>query len=170
MKSRGFTLIELLVVVAIIGLLSTMAVIAMYSARERARETQAMSDADSITKAMMLMADDTGKWPNGCPVEELSTSVANINLSGAGLTERPEVGNYGGKCAWTDADLAKWNGPYVNDVIDPWGHAYWFDADYYPRKNCGAPDAASEAVILSFGPNGTGVGAYDCDDIYKNIR
>ena len=31
-------------------------------------------------------------------------------------------------------------------------------------------EGVSEAVILSFGPNGTGVGAYDCDDIYKNIR
>lgn len=170
MKSRGYTLIELLVVIAIIGVLATFAVIAMNSARTKARETQALSDVDAITSAIMMMAEDTGKWPNGCPVEAVTNPEANINLEGAGLTERPLAHDYGDGCIWTENDVAKWNGPYVRDVIDPWGNPYWFDPDYYPRQGCGATNVQEQVVVLSYGPNGRGLNEYDCDDVYKVMR
>src|SRR5512145_815622 len=71
-KKRGFTLIELLVVVAIIGLLSTIAIVAMSSARAKARDTRRLADIKQLQKALDLYYDSNGSyivdisWPNDC--------------------------------------------------------------------------------------------------------
>ena len=49
-KHNGFTLIELLVVVSIIGLLSTMAVVSLNSARKKARDASRVSDVKQLSK------------------------------------------------------------------------------------------------------------------------
>jgi len=67
-KQRGFTLVELLVVVAIIGLLSTLAVISLNGVRERARDTKRLSDIDAISKALELVKTEEGGYiDSGCP-------------------------------------------------------------------------------------------------------
>ncbi len=54
MNKKGFTLIELLVVVAIIGLLSTLAVVALSTAREKTRDSKRLSDLRNIQTALEL--------------------------------------------------------------------------------------------------------------------
>jgi prepilin-type N-terminal cleavage/methylation domain-containing protein len=53
-KQKGFTLIELLVVVAIIGLLSTIAVVSFNNAQAKARDAKRMADLKSMQKAVEL--------------------------------------------------------------------------------------------------------------------
>ena len=56
----GFTLIELLVTISIIGLLSTMAVVALGSAREKARDAKRVSDLKSLSNLIEMGRADLG--------------------------------------------------------------------------------------------------------------
>ncbi len=62
-NKQGFTLIELLVVVAIIGLLSTLAVVALGSAREKARDSKRLSDVKQVQTALELYYTDNNAYP-----------------------------------------------------------------------------------------------------------
>lgn len=54
---KGFTLIELLVVIAIIGVLSSVVLASMNSARKKARDARRASDQNSIWAALMMFYD-----------------------------------------------------------------------------------------------------------------
>lgn len=62
-KSSGFTLIELLVVVAIIGLLSSVVLASLNSARAKARDAKKREDFNSIRSALLLYYDTYGSNP-----------------------------------------------------------------------------------------------------------
>lgn len=62
-KVRGFTLIELLVVVAIIGLLSSVVLASLNSARMKARDTKRMADLVQIRTAIEMFYNDYGYYP-----------------------------------------------------------------------------------------------------------
>ncbi|MBX4205781.1 type II secretion system GspH family protein [Candidatus Microgenomates bacterium] len=60
---KGFTLIELLITIAIIGILSTLAMANFFSARERGRDAQRKSDLKSMQNALQLFYSTYGKYP-----------------------------------------------------------------------------------------------------------
>jgi len=62
-RRRAFTLIELLVVISIIGLLSTVAVIASNSARSQSRNTKRIADVRQLAQAFYLGYNATGSYP-----------------------------------------------------------------------------------------------------------
>lgn len=64
---KGFTLIELLVVISLIGILSTLILANLNSARERSRDVQRKSDLRSIQTAFRLYYNDTGGYPSSFP-------------------------------------------------------------------------------------------------------
>lgn len=63
-NKKGFTLIELLVVVAIMGLLSALAVVALNQARARARDARRVADIKQIQTALELYYLDHNGYPN----------------------------------------------------------------------------------------------------------
>ena len=161
-------MIELLVVIAIIGLLSTFSVISTIRARNLANVNKAAADVGIYLTAISLLGDDTGKWPNGCPVEGSANPEVRLDAVQAGLVSEPAIGDQGDGCFWSASDLEKWNGPYAQVVDDPWGNPYWFDPDFRGYDNCASKTSFPEdAAVLSFGPNGQGLNVYDCDDIFK---
>jgi prepilin-type N-terminal cleavage/methylation domain-containing protein len=169
-RTAGFTLVELLVVIGIIGLLSTMAVVGVFKARDKAKDTKARAELRSLRNAIALLEADTGKWPNGCPPESEANPEVFALAAQAGMSQPPVVGDQGNGCEWIAQDIARWSGPYMTQATDPWGTVYYFDPDYTPLDNCSGQTALSTGVYLvSFGPNKVGPNQYDCDDIWLQI-
>ncbi|MCX6703221.1 MAG: prepilin-type N-terminal cleavage/methylation domain-containing protein [Candidatus Zambryskibacteria bacterium] len=65
---KGFTLIELLVVIAIIGMLSSVVLGSLNSARAKARDAATMRNFSQVQKALILYYDKYGRYPNETPV------------------------------------------------------------------------------------------------------
>jgi len=63
-KSKGFTLIELLVVVAIIGILATIILSSLSSARESARDAKRLSDIKTMQNALEIYHLENGRYPS----------------------------------------------------------------------------------------------------------
>ncbi|MFH1522588.1 MAG: type II secretion system protein [Patescibacteria group bacterium] len=89
---KGFTLIELLVVISIIGLLSSMAVYAINSARVKARDTKRKADLKQVQLALELFYDNNNTYPSetycdssmgscdhACPCEGSDWDYSNAN-------------------------------------------------------------------------------------------
>lgn len=62
--SAGFTLIELLVVISIIGLLTSVVLVATVRARQSAQDQVALQDITTMSKALDLYYQDNGTYPN----------------------------------------------------------------------------------------------------------
>jgi len=63
LKNKGFTLIELLVVVSIIGLLASVVMTSLNTARAKARDTKRMQDLHQIKVALEMYFDVNGRYP-----------------------------------------------------------------------------------------------------------
>lgn len=129
---RGFTLIELLVVIAIIGVLASVLVAAVGSARENARVARAKSDIRSLQSAFEIYYLTTGEYPpagdacSGCsnPCSSAPWNTVVSALQGASAMTAPPT-------------------------QDPWGVPYCYD-DNYREPNC-----SYNTKLWSSGPNGS---------------
>lgn len=63
LKNKAFTLIELLVVVAIIGLLSSVVLASLNTARMKGRDARRIADLSQIRTALELFYNDNGYYP-----------------------------------------------------------------------------------------------------------
>ncbi len=71
-NQKGFTLIELLVVIAIIGLLASVVLLALNSARQKSRDAKRLADVRQLSSALELYFNDNNGYP-----ASLSSLVTN---------------------------------------------------------------------------------------------
>ncbi len=60
-SNKGFTLVELLVVIAIIGILASVILVSLNSARERARDARRVADLRQVTLALENYYEDNNQ-------------------------------------------------------------------------------------------------------------
>ena len=77
--NRGFTLIELLVVIAIIGILASVVLASLNSARVKGRDARRISDVKQIQLALELYYDKNQSYPTAAQAMSTSTSVLVTN-------------------------------------------------------------------------------------------
>lgn len=83
-KNKGFSLIELLVVMFIIGILTSVLLPNLMSARQRAKDAQKISDVNAIKDALRLYYNDTQVYPANKPT---IWAVLPTYMPGVGDTE-----------------------------------------------------------------------------------
>ena len=100
--SRGFTLIELMVVIVILGILAGLIVPRIMDEPDRARQTKATLDIESVGTALKMYKLHNGKYP---------TTEMGLRA----LVERP-------------ADAKNWKeGGYLEKIpTDPWENDYLY--------------------------------------------
>jgi prepilin-type N-terminal cleavage/methylation domain-containing protein len=111
-NNKGFTLIELLVVIAIIGLLASMSLIALNSAREKARNSRRLSDIKQIQTALEIRFNETKDYPDSIDFGTGQIIASSSSFSGTVYMDQvpsnPEPRN-DGDC--TDDDYAYFPSP-----------------------------------------------------------
>ena len=74
---KGFTLIELLVVVAVIGILSTVVLASLSSARTRAQTARTLTELRNISQAFQIYELDNNDYPGDVSPNVLPSGMAS---------------------------------------------------------------------------------------------
>jgi type II secretion system protein G len=95
-KSKGFTLIELLVVIAIIGILATIVLVSLNSARAKARDTKRIGDMRQVALALEMYYDDNSAYPVAatCTAATYTTMAGTVETGGKYITKMPTDTTY----------------------------------------------------------------------------
>lgn len=95
-ESRGFTLIELLVVIAIIGLLASVVLASLNTARKKGRDARRVADLKELQTALELYYDDNNAYPVSAMQSNSATALTGLTTGGyiASLADDPLAGSY----------------------------------------------------------------------------
>ena len=96
-RARGFTLIELLIVITIIGLVATISVASISTARARSRDTKRASDMKQIQKALELSYEPGSGYPVVASPLVIGTATTDV-LCGLGSAAGFKADQTAGNC------------------------------------------------------------------------
>lgn len=160
-NNRGFTLIELLVVISIIGLLASIVLVGVGSARDKARLAKVQLEIQEFVKIAVIAQGEANK--------------TIFQISGNGCTECACRGRNIQNIPDTDTCFVNWintltkiqNASNITDSLvnmerDPWNAPYGLDENEHE----GGVTDCRYGEIRSAGPNGI---LRDSDDYMVNI-
>jgi len=150
-QKSGFTLIELLVVISIIGLLSSIVLVSLNSARVKARYAKAQAELDQFIKTAIIAQGESGKRLQGIIT---GSGCSDCVCRGADIRNISETSSC--YAQWVNA-LTKIQNATAGTVSgidrmtrDPWGSPYGLDEN---EKESGPTDCRMD-TIRSAGSDG----------------
>lgn len=167
---RGFTLIELLIVIAIIGILSTVVLASLSTARAKARDSSRLHQVNQIRNALVLYANDHGgKYP-------LSSGFFCLGLNDGQQCWPGYTHNAGGSGIAGNTALTVALAPYISnlpadpDPTRPVGDRYIYATNTVESWHCTNPSPPITGSFLVWEPENTnpnsdsycGSGSYAC--------
>ncbi len=142
----GFTLIELLVVIAIIGILSSIVLASLNSARKKGRDARRVADIKQIQLALEMYFDDNGSYPTSLGALETGGQIASVPTPPSGTTQT----------AYSYAYYPATSPTYyhLGAILEETGHVA-LDSDRDCDSTDGSPDCGAGAVAYTGGFDGT---------------
>lgn len=86
-RQRGFTLIELLVVIAIIGILSSVVLASLNTARQKGRDARRISDIKQLQLALELNYDSAQSYPAALSTLSSSGYITTVPTDPSDLSQ-----------------------------------------------------------------------------------
>lgn len=110
-KNKGFTLIELLVVIAIIGILSSVVLASLNSARQKSRDAKRISDIKQLQLALEFSYDANGEYPDAINIASLVTPgyIATIPTDNGTAYKYDNITNTNADCVVATGACTKYH-------------------------------------------------------------
>jgi prepilin-type N-terminal cleavage/methylation domain-containing protein len=151
--SRGFTLIELLVVIAIIGILASIVLVSLNSARNKGKDVRIISDIRQVGTQLETEASASGSYLVGstlCVTAIGSNGAATINATqGNCLTLNSDATSNGGTLSVQTAAASgatSFSGYAVYGTLNAGGYFCADSTGSTTQKTTAVPAAASVAT------------------------
>lgn len=171
LSSKGFTFSEILIVVAIMGIVTSVALKNMGKSDDRANYEESLTELQELSKA--IVGDENARSNGERTSFGFVGDIGNLPATLDALTSRGSLG-------LSSLDTSKqvsfgWKGPYLESPFssdgsdfktDGWGNAYIYSTTQYAL----APGDTVVAKISSLGADGEVGGAGYDSDIFIEIK